>query len=130
MSSESFLWKMESPMKNGIQSNKLVMVNGNGREVGGQDTSDDAAVDYAYRPESETVMHESGASVHTTLIVLMTVSIACTTAAIAAGSYAVWLSRHQAAKKTLIDVNDILKTCQSRMRQLEAEVQNLPSRAS
>ena len=117
-------------MKNGIQSSKLVMVDSGGHEIGGQEAMDNTAIDYAYRVDTDTSAVDPNAGFRTTLFVFMAVSIACTTAAIAAGSYAVWLSRHQAAKKTLTDVNDILKTCQTRMRQLEADVQNLPSRAS
>lgn len=130
MSSESFLWKMGSQMKNGTQSNKLVMVDSSGQEIGGPDSIDDAAVDYVYRFDAEASVLDPGQSIRTTLFVFIAVSIACTTAAIAAGSYAIWLSKRQAAHKTLTDVNDILKTCQARMRQLETDVQQLPSHVS
>ncbi len=127
MSNGSFLWKMGLPMKNGIRSNgnRLVLVSSNGQPVEGQETLDDATVDYKDRFDMETLAQEDG-SLNTALLILMVVSIACTTAAIATGSYAVWLSRHSSTQKTLTDVNEILKSCQSRMQQLESEVTHLP----
>ncbi len=118
-------------MRNGTTSNgnKLVLVNSSGRPVHGQDLVDDAAVDYLSGSETEApAPSEDSRKARATLLVFMAVSIACTTAAIATGSYAIWLSRHQAARQALTDVNDILKSCQSRMQQLEADVQRLPTR--
>ena len=118
-------------MRNGTLSNgnKLVLVNSNGRPVEGLDLVDDAAVDYLSGSDNEApVPADDVRRTRMTLLVFMAVSIACTTAAIATGSYAVWLSRHQAARQALTDVNDILKSCQSRMQQLEADVQRLPGR--
>ncbi len=59
--------------------------------------------------------------------VLLTVSISCAAASVATGSYAVWLARQQAARQALTDVNDILRSCQSRMSELESVLQRLPS---
>ncbi len=115
-------------MKNGTQSNKLMMVDGSGHEIGGHDSMDDAAADYAYVIDQEASALEAVQNVRTMLFVLTAVSATCVTAAIASGTYALWLARRQGTHKVLTDVNDILKTCQSRMRQLEAEVQQLPSR--
>ena len=120
-------------MKNGTQSNnltthKLTMVNGSGQEFGSPDSMDDAAADYAYAIDHEAIALEAAQNVRTMLLVLTAVSAACMTASIASGTYALWLARRQGTHKVLTDVNDILKTCQSRMRQLEAEVQQLPSR--
>ena len=118
-------------MRNGTLSNpsKLVLVGSNGQPVPGQDLVDDAAVDYLSNSDGDTPAQTDDARrARVTLLVFMAVSIACTTAAIATGSYAVWLSRHQAARQALTDVNDILKSCQSRMQQLEADVQRLPGR--
>ncbi len=118
-------------MRNGTLSsgNGLVLVNSNGRPVDGLDLVDDAAVDYLSNPDNEApLVPEDARRTHATLLMFMVVSIACATAAVATGSYAVWLSRHQAARQTLIDVNDILKSCQTRMQQLEADIQRLPER--
>jgi cytochrome c-type biogenesis protein CcmH/NrfG len=118
-------------MRNGTTSNgnKLVLVNSSGRPVHGQDLVDDAAVDYQSEPDTEpSSSAEDVQKTRVTLLVFMAVSIACTTAAIATGSYAVWLSRQQAARQALTDVNDILRSCQSRMQQLEADIQRLPGR--
>ena len=110
-------------MRNGIRFNKLRMVGSDSEQV------DDASAYYPYQSGVDSgVSEEAPASVKTTLIVFTAVSIACATAAIAAGSYATWLSRQQAARQALTDVNDILKSCQTRMHQLEADVQRLPNR--
>jgi predicted dienelactone hydrolase len=61
-------------------------------------------------------------------IVMLTASIACAAATAVTGGYAVWLARHQAARQALTDVNDILRSCQSRMSQLESDLQRLPDR--
>lgn len=120
-------------MKNGTQSkermlHKLTMVDGSSQGFGSSDSMDDAAADYAYVIDQEAIALEAVQNVRTMLFVLAAVSAACTAAAIASGTYAVWLARRQGTHKVLTDVNDILKTCQSRMRELEAEVQQLPSR--
>jgi hypothetical protein len=116
-------------MKNGIHSseNRLVLINSAGQPVEGQDALDGTVVDYRYHSEADTGK-PSLDKTNTALLTLMAVSIACTTAAIATGSYAIWLSRQTTAQKTLTDVNEILKSCQSRMQQLEADVQHLPGR--
>ena len=116
-------------MKNGTRSNdnKLVMVNSNGRPVDRQDLLDDTAIDYRHPTDTENSVPDLSKT-NTALLTLMAVSIACTTAAIATGSYAIWLSRQTTAQKTLTDVNEILKSCQTRMQQLEADVKYLPER--
>ncbi len=117
-------------MRNGLPFNNLVLVDGDGQQISAQDMGNDAATDYPYEAESEAVpVADLTGSTRNTLLVFMAVSIACTAAAVATGSYAVWLGRRQAAQQALTDVNDLLKTCQTRMRQLETDVQNLPSRA-
>lgn len=118
------------PMKNESHSNKLVLVNSSGQPVTGQESVDDAAYAYGY----ESVNDDASAlplppQPRQTLLLFMAVSIACTAAAVATGSYALWLSRHQAAQQALIDVNDLLQTCKTRMEQLEYDVQHLPRRA-
>ncbi len=116
-------------MKNATRFSRLVLVNSSEVPIHTEDAMDDAASDYAYQSDSETApTGDANYRLRTTLMLFMAVSIACTTAAIASGSYAVLLSRRQAARQALTDVNDILKTCQARMRDLEMEVQQLPSR--
>ena len=118
-------------MRNGTISklNKLILIGSNGRPVPGQDSVEEASADYSFGPNVEAPLVLDGArKTRVTMLVFMAVSVACTTAAVATGSYAIWLSRHQAASQALIDVNDILKSCQSRMQQLEADVQRLPER--
>jgi hypothetical protein len=102
-------------MKNGTHSNSLKMVDNSSHEVVQSDPMDDDTLDAAQ-------------SVRSTLVVLIAVSTICMMAAIASGSYALWLAKRQGAHKALTDVNDILKTCQLRIRQLETEVQQLPER--
>ena len=117
-------------MKNATRFSRLVLINSSDAPIHSEDEMDDAASDSAYRSDPETVPAvDANYRLRTTLMLFMAVSIACTTAAIASGSYAVLLSRRQAARQALTDVNDILKTCQARMRDLEMEVQQLPSRS-
>ena len=118
-------------MRNGTLSNtnKLILVSSNGRPVHGQDSVDDAAVDYVQGSDNEaSLLLDNTRNTRVTMLVLMAATIACTTAAIATGSYAVWLSRHQAERQALTDVGEILRSCQRRMQQLEADVQRLPGR--
>lgn len=118
-------------MRKGIlfNPNRLVLVTSAGHSVRDQDLGDDAAVDYQSRPDGEVLIPvDDSDRTRMTMLVLVAVSIACTTAAVATGSYAVWLSRHQATRQALTDVNDILKSCQTRMQQLEADVKRLPER--
>jgi hypothetical protein len=53
------------------------------------------------------------------------VSIACFTAAVAAGSYAIWLSRRKVAREAFTSVSDLLTTCQNRMSQMENDLNSL-----
>jgi hypothetical protein len=54
------------------------------------------------------------------------VSAACAAAALAAGSYAIWLSKRNVAREALSNVNDLLQTCQSRMSQIEHDLKSIP----
>ena len=110
-------------MRNGIPFNKLTLIGSR------SDAGDDMAASYPYQPSGDDViLADDNHHAKTTLLVFMAVSLACATAAIATGGYAAWLVRQRSARQALTDVNDILKSCQSRMRQLEADVQRLPSR--
>ena len=90
------------------------------------DDGDDPAAYYPYRPDPAVFIDES-ARAQKTFWVFLTISIACAAATIGTGTYAAWLSRQQAAHQALTDVNDILRSCQSRMSQLEADLQRLPA---
>ena len=108
-------------MRNGIHFSKLVLVDGT------EDAADDAASYYPYRPDDQPV-YLGGSSTQRTFLTFLAISITCAAATVISGSYAVWLLRHQAAQQALTDVNDILRSCQSRMSQLEADVRRLPGR--
>ena len=99
-------------MRNGTQSNNL-------RLVGDTDAETAAIV-------ASFVEEERGQIRTLPILTLFTVSVACATAAIAAGSYAIWLTRQKAARKTLMDVQDILRICQERMHQMEDDLNHLP----
>lgn len=60
-------------------------------------------------------------------LVFVAVSIACAFAAIASGSYALWLTRQKVARETISNVQDLLKICQDRMHQMEDDLNFLPS---
>ncbi len=108
-------------MRNGIRSS-LTLVDDT------QDAEDDAAAYYPYRPENENARGAGVLQGSSAVFALVAVSVACAAASVAAGSYAIWLSRHQVTRQALTDVNDILQSCQNRMSQLEADIQRLPSR--
>ena len=114
-------------MRNGTHFNKLTLVDHN-RVAGTQDDADDAASYYPYKPQSEKAFADETAQVQRTFVVFLSLSIACAAATLATGSYTAWLARHQAARQALTDVNEILRSCQSRMSQLEADLQRLPNR--
>ena len=107
-------------MRNGTHSNFAVA------EGATPDDADDPAAYYPYRPDP-VVFSDESARVQKTFFVFLTVSIACAAATIGTGTYAAWLSRQQAARQALTDVNDLLKSCQSRMSQLESDLQRLPN---
>ena len=119
-------------MKNGTRFNKLVLVvNAPLRGTNDtRDSADDPAAYFPYLPSSEDAANatESSLTANKTIFVFLAISATCAAASIASGSYAAWLARHQAARQALTDVNDILKSCQTRMSQLEADMQRLPNR--
>ena len=99
--------------------------------VGGEKTPDlwdDAAVDSR---EARAVVADVADDVQrtgTTIAIMVSISAACAATAVATGAYALWLSRHQATRRTLTDVDDILRSCQSRMQELEADLQRQSGR--
>lgn len=102
---------------------RLVMVGGESNpDLLNPDLWDDAAVDSR---ESRAVMEaaEGAERIGTTIAIMVSISAACAATAVATGAYALWLSRHQVTRRTLTDVDDILRSCQSRMQELEADLQ-------
>ena len=115
-------------MRNGTRFNKLTLVDNAGSDVTGPDNESVAAYDSYDTAAQNVLIADETARAHRTFLVFLSISVTCAAATIATGTYAAWLSRHQAARQALTDVNDILKSCQSRMSQLEADLQRLPSR--
>ena len=109
-------------MKNGIRFNRLTLVDGSGH-----DAPDDSAREYGFFEESSAGGTLQGTG--NTLLILVAVSFVCTAAAVATGSCALWLSRQSASRQALTDVNDLLKTCQTRMEQLETDYRRLPNQS-
>lgn len=60
-------------------------------------------------------------------LVFVLVSVACATAALASGTYAIWLTRRQAAQNALTDVRDLLRICHDRMVQMEDDLHRMPA---
>ena len=119
-------------MKSGTRS-KLTLVDRNGREIPGQSGEDEMAVEYVASPEgAESGWSQDAADQarHQQLVTFAAVSAGCAAAAIATGSYALWLSRRKMTDEALTSVRDILKTCQDRVTQMEEELSHLPSRSS
>lgn len=108
-------------MRNGIRFNELRLVDNSA------EADDDPAAYIPYRPDGEDPA-ASAPRPNSLFYVFLTLSITCAAATVVTGSYAVWLARQQAAHQALTDVNDILRSCQSRMSQLEQDVQRLPNR--
>ena len=113
-------------MRNGTHFNKTLFVD-DGALTGRAGDTDDQVAYYPHRPDNAALADESSRA-QRTFFVFLTISIACAAATIGSGSYAAWLSRQQAARQALTDVDDILRSCQSRMSQLEADLQRLPNR--
>ncbi len=106
-------------MRNGIHFKNLTLLDSN--------QEDDPAAYFPSRPDKdEAPALDSQAK--NLFLVFVTLSITCAAATVVTGSYAVWLARQQAAHQALTDVNDILRSCQSRMSQLETDLQRLPHR--
>ncbi len=103
---------------------RLVMV--------GSDTNlnlwDDAAVDSRDSRATVADVTEDVQRLGTTIAIMVSISAACAATAVATGAYALWLSRNQATRLALTDVDDILRSCQSRMQELEADLQRQSGR--
>ncbi|MDQ2799738.1 MAG: hypothetical protein M3Y13_08865 [Armatimonadota bacterium] len=110
-------------MTRDLRSNALTLVDSAGHQISGQDDIDSMAVEYTsdYGSDADNGNVASAPVFQSRLVALVVLSVACTTAAIVAGSYALWLSRHSVAHEALSDVNAILKTCQDRMARMEQD---------
>ena len=107
-------------MTSDSRSNALRLVDSAGRRISGRDNDDAMALEY--RADFASAAENTPApEFQSRLVALVVLTVACTTAAIVAGSYALWLSRHSVAHETLSDVNAILKTCQDRMARMEED---------
>ncbi len=111
-------------MRNGTRFSKLTNFN---KLTNASEADDDPAAYFAYQPDAE-ILPAQGEGAKNLFYVFLTLSITCAAATVATGSYAVWLARQQAAHQALTDVNDILRSCQVRMSQLESDIQRLPNR--
>lgn len=108
-------------MRNGIHFNKLRLVDNS------PESDDDPAAYFPDRPDVEGLA-ASDAPVSSLFYAFLTLSITCAAATVVTGSYAIWIARQQTARQALTDVNEILHSCQSRMDQLEMDIQRLPHR--
>ena len=115
-------------MRNGTQSNKLRLIDNNGESLAGTYGIDDMAVQYDSMSEGAA---SSALDPITEMLsnkwVFIAVSTVCAAGAIAAGSYSVYLSRRRVAETALDNVQDLLKTCQRRMRDLENDLNSSTS---
>ena len=115
-------------MKNGSRSNKLTLVDNAGEALSGAHGVEDATEDYyssSVSEDGDVAAEFAGTSTNRALLFIV-VSAACAAAAVAAGSYAVWLSRQRVTREALTNVQDILKICQDRMHQMEDDLNRLP----
>lgn len=115
-------------MKNGSRFNKLTLVDNAGEALADAHGVEDSTVDYY----SSSVSEDGDVAITFPLpstnraLLFIVVSAACAAAAVATGSYAIWLSRQRVARETLTNVQDILKICQDRMHQMEDDLNRLP----
>ncbi len=124
-------------MKNGTQSNgSLRLVDSTGESVGSDARATSrigelkmSLSDGSNGPGAEQAEDSPCGNPMTEIlqnkVVFGVVSIACLTAAVAAGSYAIWLSRRKVADEALTHVGDLLKTCQSHMSQMERDLKSM-----
>ncbi len=133
MSSVSFQWKTTKLKKNGTRFNAerrmLTLVGRREGDTAAPTDTEDSAADYfsasLAQEAEEAAMPLARASRQALVFVL--VSVACASAALASGTYAIWLTRRQAAQNALTDVRDLLRTCHDRMVQMEDELHRMPA---
>lgn len=119
--------------KNGTPFNPtrrtLTLVGGAGGEDAAPSETEDAAADYftASMAQEAELAAVPLAQMSRQALVFVLVSVACATAALASGTYAIWLTRRQAAQNALTDVRDLLRVCHDRMVQMEDDLHRLPA---
>lgn len=110
------------------RSGRLVMVGSDTNSDTNPDLWDDAAVDSRVARSAVADVTEDVQRIGTTIAIMVSISAACAATAVATGAYALWMSRHQVTRRALTDVDDILRSCQSRMQELEADLQRQTGR--
>jgi len=53
------------------------------------------------------------------------VCAACAVGAVAAGSYAAWLAKKKEAESVILDVHDLIQSCEDRVAQIEAQINRI-----
>lgn len=106
---------------------RLVMVGSDANPDSNADLWDDAAVD-SREARAALDVTEDVQRIGTVIAIMVSISAACAATAVATGAYALWLSRHQATRRALTNVDDILRSCQVRMQELEADLQRQTGR--
>ena len=109
-------------MKNGTQSSGLKLVDNGGAPTGSE--FDELHWEDRRLPAADG---EDKTSPNMALVFVV-LTIACAVAAVAAGSYAVYLTKQRQARAVLTDVQDIVKNCQDRMNQMETDLGSRPNR--
>jgi hypothetical protein len=119
-------------MKNGTQSsNRLTLVDDSSSDQVrvGSTRADVTAADAALDSHSTGDMAANADNPLKDLLqnkaLFAVVSVACFTAAVAAGSYSIWLSRRKVAHEAFTSVSDLLTTCHNRMSQMENDLKSL-----
>ncbi|MGO8669906.1 MAG: hypothetical protein ACLQVD_00820 [Capsulimonadaceae bacterium] len=126
--------------KNGITSRQLTLVDHSGREIPLKMPIEDDAVVCMSGAGNASPLQDDGNNMELNRaeasscvwrdlmqnkVLFAVVSITCLTAAVATGSYAVWLSRRKATEQAVTTVHELLDTCQDRMQQLEKDLRAL-----
>ena len=85
-------------------------------------------VDGAGASDSETTTppaSDLGASLYHNKWLFIGVCAACAIGAVAAGSYAAWLIKKREADSVILDVHDLIQSCEDRVAQIEAQINRI-----
>jgi len=116
-------------MRNGTQS-KLTLVDSAGHKIQKKTSMDDVAVEYdTHQTDAEPKLPSTASGLLHNRTLFIAASAVLAAGSIASASYAVWLARHQATQEAITSVQDLLDTCEQRMRQMETDLHKLPPRA-
>ena len=113
-------------MKNGTPFDRLRLVDHDGQQIEHGDKEDSAVAASSGSEDTGKSCSLLGDLMHNRVL-FIAVSVACAAGAVAAGSYAIWLSRKRITQEAIMDVHDLLETCNERMRQMEHDLANLPT---